>query len=38
MAARLAHQGLTASGIATDGPQGYLAAMDSEHPPSISRR
>jgi 2-methylcitrate dehydratase PrpD len=34
MAARLAHQGLTSSGIAIDGPQGYLAAMDSEHPPS----
>jgi len=34
MAARLAHQGLTASEIAIDGPQGYLAAMDSERPPS----
>jgi 2-methylcitrate dehydratase PrpD len=34
MAARLAHQGLTASEIAIDGPQGYLAAMDSERSPS----
>src|SRR4051812_1145531 len=34
MAARLAHQGLTASPIAIDGPQGYLAAMDSERPAS----
>jgi 2-methylcitrate dehydratase PrpD len=33
MAARLAQQGLTASEIALDGPQGYLAAMDSERPP-----
>jgi 2-methylcitrate dehydratase PrpD len=34
MAARLARHGLTASEIAIDGPQGYLAAMDSERPPS----
>jgi 2-methylcitrate dehydratase PrpD len=34
MAARLAQQGLTASEIAIDGPQGYLAAMDSERPSS----
>ena len=32
MAARLAQQGMTASEIAIDGPQGYLAAMDSERP------
>ncbi len=32
MAARLAQQGLTASEVAIDGPQGYLAAMDSERP------
>jgi 2-methylcitrate dehydratase PrpD len=32
MAARLANQGLIASEIAIDGPQGYLAAMDSERP------
>jgi 2-methylcitrate dehydratase PrpD len=32
MAARLAQQGFTASPHAIDGPQGYLAAMDSEHP------
>ena len=31
MAARLAQQGFTASPHALDGPQGYLAAMDSEH-------
>jgi 2-methylcitrate dehydratase PrpD len=31
MAARLAQQGFTASPHAIDGPQGYLAAMDSEH-------
>jgi 2-methylcitrate dehydratase PrpD len=31
MAARLAHRGFTASPHAIDGPQGYLAAMDSEH-------
>ena len=31
MAARLARQGFTASPHAIDGPQGYLAAMDSEH-------
>ena len=31
MAARLAQQGFTASEQALDGPQGYLAAMDSEH-------
>jgi 2-methylcitrate dehydratase PrpD len=34
MAARLAHQGFTASEIALDGPQGYLAVMDSERPPA----
>ena len=34
MAARLAQQGLTASEIAIDGPQGYLAVMDSERPPA----
>jgi 2-methylcitrate dehydratase PrpD len=32
MAARLAQRGLTASAHAIDGPQGYLAAMDSEQP------
>jgi len=32
MAARLAQQGFTASEQAIDGPQGYLAAMDSERP------
>jgi 2-methylcitrate dehydratase PrpD len=32
MAARLAQRGFTASVHAIDGPQGYLAAMDSEHP------
>ncbi|MEO8260573.1 MAG: MmgE/PrpD family protein [Acidobacteriota bacterium] len=32
MAARLAGAGFTASEQAIDGPQGYLAAMDSEHP------
>jgi 2-methylcitrate dehydratase PrpD len=32
MAARLAQRGLTASVHAIDGPQGYLAAMDSEQP------
>ena len=32
MAARLAQLGLAASERALDGPQGYLAAMDSEHP------
>jgi 2-methylcitrate dehydratase PrpD len=31
MAARLAQRGFTASPHAIDGPQGYLAAMDSEH-------
>ena len=31
MAARLAKHGFTASPHALDGPQGYLAAMDSEH-------
>jgi 2-methylcitrate dehydratase PrpD len=31
MAARLAQRGFTASAHAIDGPQGYLAAMDSEH-------
>jgi 2-methylcitrate dehydratase PrpD len=31
-AARLAQQGFTASPHVIDGPQGYLAAMDSEHP------
>jgi 2-methylcitrate dehydratase PrpD len=30
-AARLAQSGLTASDCALDGPQGYLAVMDSEH-------
>ncbi len=34
MAARLAQQGFTASEHAIDGPQGYLAAMDSERPAS----
>jgi 2-methylcitrate dehydratase PrpD len=32
MAGRLAQRGLTASAHALDGPQGYLAAMDSERP------
>ena len=32
MAARLAGEGFTASEQAIDGPQGYLAAMDSERP------
>jgi 2-methylcitrate dehydratase PrpD len=32
LAARLAHRGLTAGLHAVDGPQGYLAAMDSQHP------
>jgi len=32
MAAQLAQQGFTASEQAIDGPQGYLAAMDSEQP------
>ena len=32
MAARLASEGFTASEHAIDGPQGYLAAMDSERP------
>ena len=32
MAARLAHDGFTASEQAIDGPQGYLTAMDSEQP------
>src|SRR5204862_8053021 len=32
MAARLAERGFTASPHALDGPQGYPAAMDSEHP------
>jgi 2-methylcitrate dehydratase PrpD len=32
MAARLAQRGFTASPQAIDGPQGYLATMDSEHP------
>jgi 2-methylcitrate dehydratase PrpD len=31
-AAQLAHRGFTASPHAIDGPQGYLAAMDSEQP------
>ena len=31
MAARLASRGFTASADALDGPQGYLAAMDSQH-------
>jgi 2-methylcitrate dehydratase PrpD len=34
MAARLAQQGFTASQQAIDGPQGYLAAMDSDRPAS----
>jgi 2-methylcitrate dehydratase PrpD len=34
MSARLAQQGFTASLQAIDGPQGYLAAMDSERPAS----
>ena len=34
MAARLAREGFTASEQAIDGPQGYLTAMDSEHPAS----
>ena len=34
MAARLAQAGFTASEHAIDGPQGYLAAMDSERPAS----
>ena len=34
MAARLAQHGFTASPQAIDGPQGYLAAMDSERPAS----
>jgi 2-methylcitrate dehydratase PrpD len=34
MAARLAREGFTASRQAIDGPQGYLTAMDSEHPAS----
>ena len=34
MAARLAKEGFTASEQAIDGPQGYLAAMDSERPAS----
>jgi 2-methylcitrate dehydratase PrpD len=32
MAARLAQHGVTASEQALDGPQGYLAVMDSQHP------
>ena len=32
LAAQLARAGMTASGAAIDGPQGFLAAMDSEHP------
>jgi 2-methylcitrate dehydratase PrpD len=38
MAARLAQQGFTASETALDGPQGYLAAMDSERPASERAR
>jgi 2-methylcitrate dehydratase PrpD len=34
MAARLAHDGFTASEQAIDGPQGYLTAMDSDQPAS----
>src|SRR5438034_9877544 len=34
MAARLAKAGFTASEQSLDGPQGYLAAMDSQKPPS----
>ena len=34
MAARLAQKGFVASEQALDGPQGYLAAMDSEGPPA----
>jgi 2-methylcitrate dehydratase PrpD len=38
MAARLAQEGFTASQHALDGPQGYLAAMDSEHQaPALAR-
>ncbi len=36
MAARLAQQGFTASEVAIDGPQGYLAAMDSERPSDLA--
>ena len=35
MAARLASDGFTASTHAIDGPQGYLAAMDSEQPRAL---
>jgi 2-methylcitrate dehydratase PrpD len=35
MAARLAAQGLIASAMAIDGPQGYLAVMDSERPADL---
>ena len=38
MAARLAQKGFVASEQALDGPQGYLAAMDSERPPSALAR
>ena len=34
VAARLAERGFAASPYAIDGPQGYLAAMDSERPPA----
>src|SRR5438094_2790613 len=34
MAARLAKAGFTASEQSIEGPQGYLAAMDSQKPPS----
>src|SRR5207237_10836322 len=37
MAARLAHAGFTASEYAIDGPQGYLAAMDSGRPGGAAR-
>jgi 2-methylcitrate dehydratase PrpD len=37
-AARLAQKGFVASEQALDGPQGYLAAMDSEGPPSALAR
>lgn len=38
MAARLALNGFTASEHAIDGPQGYLAVMDSEQPPEALTR
>ena len=36
LAAQLAQAGMTASAAAIDGPQGFLAAMDSEH--AVARR